>query len=104
MQQAPIYRHRCGIVSGAQQFNGTSDKITAPRIAAYDFAANSSFTFETWINHPAGSYTKEEVIIERKPSSGSLVINLKFNSTKVTFFSKEYIRPAVFSYRYNKSI
>jgi hypothetical protein len=77
-----------GRVSGGQQFDGIADKITAPRIAAYDFSASSGFTFEAWIKHAAVSYTKEEVIIERKPSSGSLVINLKFNSTRVTFLAR----------------
>ncbi len=77
-----------GRVSGGQQFDGTGDKIIASRIAAYDFSASSSFTFEAWINHAAVSYTKEEVILERKPSSGSLVINLKFNSTSVTFLAR----------------
>ena len=41
-----------GRVNGAQQFNGISNKITAPRIAAYDFTRNSSFAFEAWIKTP----------------------------------------------------
>ena len=74
-----------GRVNGAQQFNGTSNGITAPGIAAYDFSTNTSFTFEAWIKHVTGSYTGEEMIVERKTSSGALAINLKFNSTAVSF-------------------
>src|SRR3989339_1532400 len=74
-----------GRVNGAQQFNGTSNGITAPGIAAYDFSTNTSFTFEAWIKHVTGSYTGEEMIVERKTSSGALAINLKFNSTSVSF-------------------
>ena len=73
-----------GRVGGAQQFNGTSTVITAPRIAAYDFATNTSFTYEAWIKHPT-SASSEEIIAERK-SSGALAINLKVvGLTKATF-------------------
>jgi len=51
-----------GRVNGAQLFNGTSNKISAPRIAAYDFTANSSFALEAWVKKSAGSYTGEEII------------------------------------------
>jgi len=74
-----------GRVNGAQQFNGSSDGITAPGITAYDFSTGTSFTFEAWIKHVTGSYISEEIIVERKSSSGALAINLKFNSTAVSF-------------------
>jgi len=74
-----------GRVNGAQQFNGSSNGITAPGIAAYDFSTNTSFTFEAWIKHVTGSYTGEEIIAERKSPSGALAINLKFNSTGISF-------------------
>ena len=76
-----------GRVNGAQLFNGTSNSITAPRIAAYDFAVNTSFTFEAWVKHPTGSISNEEIIMERKPSSGALAINLKFDSSPYAKFS-----------------
>jgi len=77
-----------GRVNGAQQFNGTSNRITAPGMPAYDFTTNTSFTFEAWIKHITGFYTGEEIIVERKSSSGALAINLKFNSTAVSFSAR----------------
>src|SRR3989339_345648 len=77
-----------GRVNGAQQFNGTSNRITAPGMPAYDFTTNTSFTFEAWIKHITGIYTGEEIIVERKSSSGALAINLKFNSTAVSFSAR----------------
>jgi hypothetical protein len=76
-----------GIVDGAQFFNGTSDRITAPRIASYDFAANSSFTFEAWIARPAGSPTVKEQIIGRKPTENQVVIFLGFDLSSSVEFS-----------------
>ena len=74
-----------GRVGGAQQFNGTSNKITAPRITAYDFGATTSFTFEAWINHPVGSFISQELIVERK-SSGPLYVSLKFDKSTAARF------------------
>jgi ketosteroid isomerase-like protein len=76
-----------GRVNGGKLFNGTSNGIIAPRIAAYDFGTNTSFTFEAWIKHSAGSYVSEEVAVERKSASSSLAINLKFNYTRAISFS-----------------
>ena len=76
-----------GRVSGAQQFNGTSDNMTASRIAAYDFAANSSFTFETWIKHPVGSPTVKEQIIGRKAADNLTSIALAFDQSVNVSFS-----------------
>lgn len=77
-----------GRVNGGQQFNGTSNRISAPHSTIYDFALSTSFTFEAWIKHPTGSYTSEEIVLERKPASGALTINLKFNSKKITFLAR----------------
>ena len=74
-----------GRVNGAQQFNGTSDKIAAPRIAAYDFSASTSFTFEAWIKHPVGSFISQEIILERKTTS-SMYISLKFDGSTLLKF------------------
>ena len=74
-----------GRVSGGQQFNGTSNMIAAPRIAAYDFSASTSFTFEAWINHPVGSFISQELILERK-SSGPLYVSLKFDKSTAARF------------------
>ncbi|NWF91106.1 MAG: putative Ig domain-containing protein, partial [Ignavibacteriaceae bacterium] len=76
-----------GKVNGAQSFNGTSNGLTAGRIAAYDFALNTSFTFEAWVLHPSATYTGEEIILERKPATGNLAINLKFGSSRTATFS-----------------
>ena len=76
-----------GRVNGGQTFNGTTNRITASRIAAYDFGASSSFTFEAWVNRPAGSYITEEIVVERKSSSSGLVVGLKFNYTRAISFS-----------------
>ena len=71
-----------GRVGGAQQFNGTSNKITAPRIAAYDFTSATSFTFEAWINHPVGSFISQEINCRTK-SSGPLYISLNLINQRV---------------------
>ncbi|NWF91108.1 MAG: putative Ig domain-containing protein, partial [Ignavibacteriaceae bacterium] len=74
-----------GKVNGAQQFNGSSNRITIPANVIYDWAANASFTLEAWVKHPIGSYTAEEVIIARKATDSGLNIKLSFASTSVTF-------------------
>jgi hypothetical protein len=74
-----------GIVLGAQQFNGTSNRIIVPSNAIYNFTANSSFTFETWIKHPAGSSAGSQTIIGRKATNSSLSIRLGFESTTIVF-------------------
>ena len=37
-----------GKVNGAQQFNGTTDKIEVPADPAFDFAATDNFSVEFW--------------------------------------------------------
>ena len=76
-----------GRVNDAKQFDGFSTGIVAPGIAAYDFSSNSSFSFETWIKHVLGPYNGEEIIVERKSSSGALAINLKFDESTSAVFS-----------------
>lgn len=75
-----------GRVNGAQNFNGISDRLSAARIPAYDFSQSTSFTFELWLNHPAVSYTREEVVLERR--SGKVAINLRFNSNRISFLAR----------------
>jgi hypothetical protein len=76
-----------GRVEGGQQFNGTSNQLTVPSDAIYDFMANSSFTFETWIKHPAGSFSGNEIIIGRKAANSKLSIWLGFGPTTNINFS-----------------
>lgn len=84
-----------GRVGFARQFNGTSNNINAPRVPAYDFTANTSFSLEAWINHPT-SASSEEIIVERK-STGALAINLKLNSSNVAIFSVRNDASQIFS-------
>jgi hypothetical protein len=77
-----------GQVNGAQYFNGTSNGLSAPRIAGYDFPAGSSFTLEAWIKRDAGAYIGEEVIVERRSSTSPLSLKLGFNSTRVEFSAR----------------
>ena len=75
-----------GIVGTGQRFNGTSDRMNAPRIAAYDFAANSSFTIETWFKHQAVAYSTIEQIFGRKASDNLTSVALAFDgSSNLTF-------------------
>ena len=75
-----------GRVAGAQQFNGTSNRMTAPRIAAYDFTANSSFTIEAWIKHPSATPSNYEQVLGRRATDNSLSIYLGFDiSTNISF-------------------
>ena len=66
-----------GRVNGAQQFNGTSNRITIAANPDYDWNASSSFTFEAWIKHVAVAYTVNEYIVGRKDNSNLLSAKLQ---------------------------
>lgn len=76
-----------GRVRGAQQFNGTSNRITAPANDAYNWSANSNFTFEAWMKHPNVPTPVKEFIIGRKALNDQLSIWLGFEPTNEITFS-----------------
>ena len=59
-----------GLVAGAQQFNGTTDKIDVPANTSFDFAATDNFSIEYWYKGTLTSSSNKVVLSRYLPGVG----------------------------------
>ena len=64
-----------GQVNGAQQFNGTTDKIEVPADPSFDFAATDNFSVEFWYKGVLSPYgAAVSIFISSNVSGGILAL------------------------------
>ena len=68
-----------GQVNGAQQFNGTTDKIEVPADPAFDFAASDDFSVEFWCKIDAVSSNYRVAVGRHITSTNRWFIGIPYN-------------------------